>query len=262
VTAAAVLAGASFEPPGASSFWQPLIGDGPFAITRTMFVISLSVVLIAVVMIRSARGLQLVPGKAQFAVEGLYGFVRNSVAIDFIGRAAFRPYMPLLVTIFLLLLVNNVAGIIPFVQFPTFSRVAYPIALTLVVYVVYHAIGIRRKGLGGYLSGLMPPGVPTLLVPLVYLLELLTYFVTRPLTLSLRLFANMFAGHVVLLVFALGGEFLLLEGSNPLIRAASVGSFAMAILMTLFELLVQVLQAYVFVLLTAYYIADALAEEH
>lgn len=257
-----VLTSGGFHPPGAAEFWQPLIGDGAFAVTRTMFVISLSVVLIAVVMIRSARRLQLVPGRSQFAVEGVYGFVRNSVAIDFIGRAAYRPYLPLLVTIFLLLLVNNVAGIIPFIQFPTFSRIAYPIALTVVVYVVYHAIGIRRKGLLGYFKGLMPPGVPVYLAPLVYLLELLTYFVTRPLTLALRLFANMFAGHIVLLVFALGGEYLLLHGSNLFVRAASVGSFAMAIVMTFFELLVQVLQAYVFVLLTAYYIADALADEH
>jgi len=104
--------------------------------------------------------------------------------------------------------------------------------------------------------------VPIWLVPVVYPLELLTYFVTRPLTLSLRLFANMFAGHTLLLVFALGGEYLLLHSGNVFLQATSVASFVMFIAMTFFELLIQFLQAYIFVLLTAYYIADAMAEEH
>ena len=257
-----VLAGEAFEAPGTADFWQPLVGNGAWAITRPMVVVALSVVLIGVVMMRLARRMELVPGRAQFAGEGVYDLVRNAVAIDFIGAKKFRPYLPLLLTLFLMVLVNNLAGAIPFIQFPSFSRIGFAIALTLVVFVTYHAIGIRRKGLGGYFAGLMPPGVPALLVPLVYALELLTYFITRPLTLALRLFANMFAGHTVLLVFSLGAEYMLLHGANPLIRVASVGSFAMAIVMTFFEILIQFLQAYIFVLLTAYYIADALADEH
>jgi len=256
------LASGGFEAPGVSSFWHPLIGDGAFAITRTMFVAVLSVILIALVMTAVSRRLQLVPGRTQFAVEGVYNIARNQIGVDFIGEARLRPFLPLLVSLFLYILVNNLAGIIPFVQFPTMSRFGYAVGLTAIVFVVYHAVGIRKKGLGGYLAGMMPPGVPILLAPIVYVLELLTYFVTRPLTLSLRLFANMFAGHTLLLVFALGGEYLLLHGGNVVLQGAGIASFLMFILMTFFELLVQFLQAYIFVLLTAYYIADAMAEEH
>ena len=251
-----------FVPPTPADFWQPLIGDGAFAITRSMFVVVISVVLIAGLMALVVRKMSVVPGKAQFAGEGVYNFVRNSIAIDVLGRREFRPFLPLLLTQFLLILVNNWFGVLPFVQFPTFSRIGFAIAVTLVTYVVYHYVGIRRKGVGGYFRGLMPPGIPGWIAPFVYLLELLTFFITRPLTLGMRLFANMFAGHMLLLVFILGGEYMLLEGANLFVNISSIGAFVMGIVMTFFELLVQFLQAYVFVLLTALYIAGSVAEEH
>ncbi|MFZ5870652.1 MAG: F0F1 ATP synthase subunit A [Actinomycetota bacterium] len=251
-----------FVPPTTGDFWQPLIGDGAFAITRSMFVIVISVAVIAGFMLLVARNMSVVPGKLQFAGEGLYNFVRNSVAIDILGSRNFRPFLPLLLTQFLLILVNNWFGVIPPIQFPTFGRIGFAVALTLITFVVYHAVGIRRKGLGGYFRGLMPPGIPGWIAPLVYVLELITFFVTRPLTLGMRLFANMFAGHMLMLVFILGGEYMLLEGSNLFVNISSVGAFVMAIVMTFFELLVQFLQAYVFVLLTALYIAGSLADEH
>jgi len=257
-----VLASAGFTPPGPSSFWHPLIGDGAFAVTRSMFVVVATVIIIGLVMTMTAKRLQLVPTKGQFAVESLYNIARNQIGVDFIGEARLRPFLPLLVSLFLFILLNNLAGIIPFVQFPSMSRFGYVVVLTLIVYVVYHYVGLKKKGFGGYFRGFLPPGVPIWLVPVVYPLELLTYFVTRPLTLSLRLFANMFAGHTLLLVFALGGEYLLLHSGNVFLQATSVASFVMFIAMTFFELLIQFLQAYIFVLLTAYYIADAMAEEH
>lgn len=255
--------GEGFAPPTTADFWQPLIGgDSAFAVTRSMIVMLLSVVLIAFVMLAVTKRMQLVPSRGQFIAEGAYGFVRNSIGMDMIGQREFRPFIPLLFTQFLLIFVNNVFGILPLVQFPTFSRFGFAVALTLVVFVVYHAVGMRRHGVGGYFKRMIPPGVPGWIVPLIFFLELITYFVTRPVTLSLRLFANMFAGHMLLLVFILGGEYMLLHGSNLFVNIASFGSFALAIIMTFFELLVQFLQAYVFVLLTAFYIADALAEEH
>jgi len=251
-----------FEAPTPADFWQPLVGDGAFALTRPMVLMALSVVLIAAFFLVVSRRLSLVPSRLQFATEGLYNIVRNSVAIDLIGSRDFRPFLPLLLTQFSLILVNNVFGIIPVIQFPTFSRIGFAVAVTLITYVVYHAIGFRKKGFGGYLGSLVPSGVPGWIAPFIWLLEAFTFFVTRPLTLALRLFANMFAGHMLLLVFILGGEYMLLHGSNPFIQVASIGSFAMGIVMTFFELLVQFLQAYVFVLLTALYIAGNLADEH
>jgi F-type H+-transporting ATPase subunit a len=166
-----------------------------------------------------------------------------------------------LFSMFLLILVNNLFGVIPVLQYPTMARIGFPLALAVVVYVVYLAIGMRRKGVFGYLKGLLPPGIPWWLVPLFFLLEIVTFFITRPATLTLRLFGNMFAGHMLLLLMALGGEHLLLHG-GPVLKIASIGPFAMAFLLTIFELLVEFLQAYIFTLLAALYIAGSLADEH
>jgi F-type H+-transporting ATPase subunit a len=105
------------------------------------------------------------------------------------------------------------------------------------------------------------PGVPAWLLPLLIPIEFLQNFITRPFTLSVRLFANMFAGHFILLVFTLGG-FLLLTASNPLIKSLSVVAWLLAIAITFLELLVAALQAYVFAILTAVYLQGSLAEEH
>ncbi len=253
--------GEGFEAPGVADFWQPLVGDGAFAITRPMVVMALSALLIGALLLLVARRLATVPGRAQFVVESGYGFVRNGIARDVIGSHDFRRFVPLLFTMFVLILVNNLFGVVPFVQYPTFARIGFAAALTVVVLVTFHVVGIRRKGAGAYFRGLVPAGLPAWIVPFMFFLELVTVFITRPLTLGMRLFANMFAGHLLLLVFILGGEYLLLHGDG-LVRLASIPAFALGIVMTFFEILVQFLQAYVFVLLSAFYIAGALADEH
>lgn len=254
-------AGEGFEAPGVTDFWQPLVGEGAFAITRPMVLMVLSVVLIGAVMLAATKRLSVVPGKGQAGTEAVYGLVRNSIARDIIGSRNFRPYLPLLFAMFVLILVNNLFGVIPVVQYPTMSRIGFPLAIALLVYVLYLFLGVRRQGVGGYVVGLMPPGLPGWIKPLVFFLELLTYFFTRPVTLALRLFGNMFAGHLLLLLFALGGEYMLLHG-GPVLAVLSVGPFAMTFVMTVFEILVQFLQAYIFTLLAALYIAGSLADEH
>ena len=254
--------GTGFEAPGPADFWQPLIGDGPWAITRSMVVALLSVVLISAWLLFSTRKLAVVPGKAQFFTESVYGMVRNGLARDIIGSKEFLRFVPLLFSMFTLILVNNLFGIIPPIQFPTMSRFGFPLALALIVYVVYHVVGIKSMGLGGYFKHMVPPGLPIAIVPLIFFLELLTYFVTRPVTLALRLFGNMFAGHILLLLCVLGGEHLLFEGEGA-VKIAGVAAFLGGFVMTLFEGFVQFLQAYVFTLLTALYLAGAVAaEEH
>ena len=133
----------------------------------------------------------------------------------------------------------------------------------LIVYVVYHTVAIRRKhGVAGSLKPLVPPGLPGWLKPIMFILEFLTYFLIRPLTLALRLFGNMLAGHLMLLVFILGGEYLLLHGSNLFVQFSGVLGLGFGIVMTFFELLVQFLQAFIFTLLAALYISDAVSEHH
>jgi F-type H+-transporting ATPase subunit a len=202
-----------------------------------------------------------IPGKLQFVGEGAYGFVRESIGRDLIGSRDFLKFMPLLFTMFTLILVNNLFGIIPFVQYPTMSRYGFPVALAALTYITFHLVGFRKKGVVGYFKDLVPPGLPAWIRPFIFLLEFVDKFITRPLTLSLRLFANMFAGHLLLLVFILGAEHMLLTG-GPGVKVAGVLSAVLAIVMTFFELLVEVLQAYIFTLLTALYIGGALAEEH
>jgi F-type H+-transporting ATPase subunit a len=256
-----VSAAEEFVPPSAPDFWQPLFGDGAFAVTRTMVVMVLSVIVLAVVMMAATRRLSVVPGRGQWALEGVYGLVRNSIGRDIIGQAHFRPYVPLLFTLFTLILLNNLLGIVPPIQFPTMSRIAYPLALALGVYVVYLVAGVRRRGLGGFLRSLVPGGLPWWVVPVVFVLELVTFLVTRPVTLTLRLFGNMFAGHILLLLFALGGEFLLLHGEG-LLKLVSIPAFLMFFLFSAFEILIAFLQAYVFILLASVYIAEVYADEH
>jgi len=254
----------TFVPPGTADFFWPLAGgDSSWALTRPSVVLLISVAVLGWFFIASTRKLALVPGKQQFLVEQVYGFVRNTIARDVIGAEHFKRFLPLLFTIFTMVLLNNLVGIIPFIQFPTMSRIAFPIILTLVVYVVYHAVGLRAKGgVVPYIKSMLPPGLPGWVKPLMFVLELATYFVIRPVTLALRLFGNMFAGHLLLLVFILGGEYLLLHGGNLFLGAAGIMSFAFSIVMTFFELLVEFLQAFVFTILAALYMADAVSTEH
>lgn len=258
--------GTGFVKPGTEDFWQPLIpwrGDGPWVITRPAVVALLSVAVIAWFFVGSSRRLSLVPDKRQWIVEQAYGFVRNTIGRDVIGAKDFKPFLPLLFTLFTMILLNNVAGIIPFVQFPTMSRIAFPIVLTLIVYLVYNAVALRRKhGLIGYLKSMVPPGIPVALAPLIFIIEFATYIVIRPLTLALRLFGNMLAGHLLLLVFFVGGEYLLIEAQGIGMKGAGIMSFLMAIAMTFFELLVEVLQAFIFTMLAAVYLADAVSDHH
>ncbi len=131
------------------------------------------------------------------------------------------------------------------------------------VWVIYNAIGIRKYGPIGYLKHVtMPPGVPWYMFFLVIPLEFISNILVRPITLSLRLFANMLAGHLLVLVFVVGGEYLLVE-STPIINNIA-GVFSLIFSMAIFalELFVQVLQAYIFTMLTAQYIGSALSEEH
>ena len=257
--------GEGFQAPGPESFWWPLIGSDTsnWAFTRPSFVVMASVVIIAIYYMSVVNKLSIVPTKRQWIAEQSYDFVRNTIARDVIGSKDFLQFLPLLLTLFTLILFNNIMGIVPFVQFPSMSRIAFPIVLTLIVYIVYHTVAIRRKhGVVGYLKSLVPPGLPGWLKPIMFILEFLTYFLIRPLTLALRLFGNMLAGHLMLLVFILGGEYLLLHGSNLFVQFSGVLGLGFGIVMTFFELLVQFLQAFIFTLLAALYISDAVSEHH
>ncbi len=253
-----------FKSPGTEDFWWPLVGgDSNWAFTRPAAVLLISVILVGWFYVTTSAKLSIVPSKRQWVAEQGYNFVRNTIARDIIGAKDFLQFLPLLFTLFSIILVNNVFGIIPFVQYPTMSRVGFPIVLTLIVYLTYHIVAVRRKGgVLKYLASLVPSGLPMWLRPILFVLEFLTYFVIRPVTLALRLFGNMLAGHLMLLVFIVGGEYLLLESGSLGLQVSGVLSFAFAIFMSFFELLIEFLQAFIFTLLAALYISDAVSEHH
>ncbi len=248
-------------PPTPEIFWQPLFSVGPVTVTRAMVVAAISVVGIAWWLVATTRQAAVVPSKGQFLTEGIYGFVRNGIAKDMIGSKDFLRFVPLLFSLFIFILVNNLFGITPFIQMPTMSRIGFPIALVLVVYVVYHAIGVQKHGVAGYFKFLIPGGLPGWIKPFIFVLEFITFFITRPLTLALRLFGNMFAGHMLLVVFIVGG-WELIQADAFATKLVALPAWLLAFVFTLFEALVQFLQAYVFTLLAASYIGGALIDEH
>ncbi len=252
--------GEGFVPPSTKDFeLPPIFGDNVYT-TKPILLVFLSVILISTFFILSARKAAIVPSKFQFAGESVYSFVRENLAKEVIGHE-FMRFVPYLFTLFTFILVNNLFGIIPIIQFPTMSHVSFPYVLALSTYLVFHYVGIRKQGAFKYFKEILfMPGVPKAAYILITPLEILTFFVVRPLTLSLRLFANMFAGHLLLLVFILGGEHLF-QGVIGL-KLISPFAFSIGIVLTFFEFMVQCLQAYIFTLLAALYIAGALADEH
>ena len=254
-------AGEGFVPPSTNDFNLPPIIDSITWLTKPVLLVFLSVVLISVFFILSSRKAAVVPSKLQFAGESIYAFVRNDLARDVIGHE-FMRFVPYLFTLFTFVLTNNLFGIVPFLQFPAMSHVAFPYVLAIFSFGIFHYVGIQKHGAIKYLKEIaFMPGVPKPVYILLTPIEIATFFLVRPLTLSLRLFANMFAGHLLLLVFIMGGDYMM-HDSHLIMKLFSPFSFAFGIALTFFEFMVQCLQAYIFTLLTALYIAGALADEH
>jgi len=156
----------------------------------------------------------------------------------------------------------NITGVVPLLNVASTSLIGMPIVLALWVYVMYLAVGIKKFGLGGYLkNNLLPPGLPPVLYILVTPIEALQVFLFRPATLALRLTANMISGHLILVLCFSGTQFFLF-GATGILKGAAVISLTAGIAFTLFEILVAVLQAYIFTLLSAVYLNMAVEEEH
>ncbi|ROR53005.1 ATP synthase F0 subcomplex A subunit [Luteococcus japonicus] len=210
----------------------------------------------------ASHGLKVRPTKKQVVMERIYEFVRNGIARDTLGHD-YRKFLPYLLALFSFILINNWYGQMFFTMFPTFSNIGYAYGLALVTWLVYVGAGIAKHGLGGYLKhSLMPEGVPWWIMPLIIPLEFLSNFITRPLTLSMRLFANMFAGHLVIMLFVVGGAFLATYPDNLFFNVSGALSLVFSFALFALELFVGALQAYVFTVLTAQYVSSSIADEH
>ena len=248
-----------FNAPGVEDFQLPPIFG---VVTKPVLELVLAAIIVYAFFAMTSRRPQLVPSKLQFLGESFHGIVRNSIARDNIGPE-FLKYVPFLTTLFAFILVNNLFGIIPFIQFPTFAHPGVPYALAGMVWLLYNIVGIRKHGFIGYLRvSTWPPDVPWWVRIVLTPIEFLSNILLRPVTLSLRLFGNMFAGHLLLLVFILGGEYMLLHSQAIGLQILSPAAFGLGIVFTFFEAFVQVVQAYIFTILTASYIGGVLADNH
>jgi F-type H+-transporting ATPase subunit a len=200
---------------------------------------------------------RLVPRGAQNVGEVAYLFVRDQISRDAMGKKGDK-YVPFLFSLFFFVWLMNVMSFVPGIQFPVSSVIAFPVALALMVWLTYMYAGFRRHGLGYFRVLGVPSGVPIGILFILTPIELLSNIFVRPFTLAIRLFANMFAGHLLLATFSAGAWYMFsVKGI-----VFSGASFGFAILMTGFELFIQALQAYIFVMLTASYLAGALEEAH
>jgi F-type H+-transporting ATPase subunit a len=202
----------------------------------------------------------LVPaGILQNAAESGVGFVRNQVIMQTIGPEGLG-YLPYLTALFFFIFFSNITEIIPGVQFPANARFGVPLVLALMTWVIYNVVGVVKQGPLHYLkNSTIPPGVPKAILPLVMIIELVSTFVVRPFSLMVRLFANMLAGHLILVTFA-----ALTAGLWALKVTVVIApfSFLLLVAMTGFEILVSFLQAFIFSILTAVYIGSSMHPDH
>ncbi|MGI9021946.1 MAG: F0F1 ATP synthase subunit A [Acidimicrobiales bacterium] len=239
--------------------WQPLFLEGtPFEINKVVLLMWLAVFIVLGMFIAAGRKSRasLVPAGVTNVVEFGVEFVRKDVVLQTIGPEGLG-YTPFLTTVFFFVFILNIFEVIPGIQMPVNARMAIPAFLAIVVWAIFNFVGVKNQGLGGYFkSMLFPPGVPKALLPLVALIELVSTVFVRPFSLAVRLFANMLAGHLLLVSFAVL--------SQALFEATIVGAvvpFALLVALTGFELLVSGLQAFIFVILTAVYIGGAMHPE-
>jgi F-type H+-transporting ATPase subunit a len=188
-------------------------------------------------------------------------FIENGVVMQTMGKQGLK-WTPFLLTLFCFIYLCNLPGILPIFQMPATARMGIPMFLALLVWVVFHGAGIKSQGVGPYFKNMViPPGVPMALLPIVALIEFVSTVLVRPFSLAVRLFANMLAGHILLVTFAVLTHELATADAIPLIPVAAL-PLAMLTFLTGFEVLVAFLQAYIFVILTAVYIGGAEHPEH
>ena len=194
--------------------------------------------------------------------ESSVTFIENDIVMQTMGKDGL-PWTPFLLSIFIFVYLCNVPGIIPFFQMPATARMAIPLFLALTVWIVYNVVGFKHNGLG-YIGGMIwPKGVPVFMRPLVGVIEFLSNIILRPFSLAVRLFANMLAGHMLLITFAfLTNALVFAETKKIALIPLSILPFFMLVFLTAFEVLVGVLQAYIFTILTAVYIGLATHPEH
>jgi F-type H+-transporting ATPase subunit a len=255
----------AFHAPSINEFFPEgvLFVGSPFEMNRIVLIRLLAVVVIVLIFWLGTRRMKLIPGRFQGAVEMGLDLVRVNIAEDLLGKKDGARFLPILTTIFFMVIVMNFTGIIPGLNVAGTAVIGVPLLLAIVAYVVFIYAGVKKHPGAFFKNALFPPGVPWPLYIIVTPIEFVSTFVLRPITLTLRLLMNMIVGHLLLVLFFSATQFFFLgDGNTGFLGFFGIGTLAFGIVFTFFEILVAVLQAYVFTLLTAVYLQLALADEH
>ena len=227
------------------------LGGYDISFTNSSLFMLLAVGTSAAFLLFAMRRADMVPGRVQGMAEMMYEFVAEMVRSN-VGRDG-RPYFPFIFTLFVFLLFGNMLGLIPY-SYTFTSQIIVTFAMAFFVFIGVTVIALLKHGVH-FFSFFVPAGAPKVLIPFLIIIEVISYFV-RPVSLSVRLFANMLAGHTMLKVFA--GLAVMISGAGGLAMAGSLLPFLALIGLTGLEVLVAALQAYVFTILTCMYLNDAL----
>jgi F-type H+-transporting ATPase subunit a len=218
------------------------------SITKAVGFLFLGAAITFLIMFIGSRVLKDRPGAYQVLVEEIYGFGRNSLGGQ-MGEEG-KKWFPYTLTLFIFLLVLNLLGLVPN-SYPVTASITFTLVLALLTFIITQYVGIRRNGLGGYVTAFVPPGLPAkiIFVPFMFVIEWISEL-SKPLTLAMRLYANMLAGHLLIFIFL---SFILYFGTYM-----AVISVPLALVLYAFEIFVAVLQAYIFAILTQVYIEIAM----
>lgn len=237
-----------------------IVHVGPIGLSRTFFLILLAALIVVAAFWAAYRKGRVVPTKFQAFMESIVGFVTDDIAMGIIGPEG-RRYAPYLLSLFTFILVGNLFEVTPLINFPITSRMALPGFLAILTFLIFIGAGIAKQGPKYFWHAVAPPGVPVLMLPIVVLIEIFSTFFIRPFSLAVRLFANMVAGHAMLSLLLASAVVYMIE--RPLIwKVASVFPLTLGVAIYLFEVVVAILQAYIFTLLAAVYIQTSLHPEH
>ena len=253
-----LVAALNFPPIGELVDWKKF---GPLGFNKTAVIDLLALVLTLGLFFAAARKKALVPTGVQNLVESIIDFITDGIILQTMGPDG-MGFLPFLTAMFCFIFVCNIFEVIPLIQFPANARMANPMILALVVWVLYIFMGFKRQGIGYLKSSLFPPGVPKALYVLVTPIEFLSTFLVRPFSLAVRLFANMLAGHLLLVTFAVLTDTLLVHSSIAILKPLFILPAAMDVGITGFEVLVALLQAFIFTILTAVYLGGSMHPEH
>jgi F-type H+-transporting ATPase subunit a len=253
-----IFSGCGYPAPGLQSFeFQPLFTVGSFNFTKPMLIAVLCMLLVIGFFWAAFRKPQLIPRGVQNIGEIAILAVRDQILRPSLGKRG-DTYLPFLVSLFFYIWLMNLMELIPVFQFPAMSRIGFVWPLVAFVYLLYLYLGFRHQGIR-YVKNMIPWDVPWPVLIILIPIELARFFIVQPFTLGVRLFANMFAGHLLLLIFTLATWYLASLSIGLLFAA---GSFVMVFFVFALELLIDLLQAFIFTTLTAVYIASSLESAH